>query len=57
MMLSLTLTQFSMGIFGAAHGWGEGRKKASLPQNLSHMSYNDENWHSYTLPNEDPKTI
>ena len=26
-------------------------------QNLSHISYNDETWHSYTLPKEDPKNI
>ena len=30
-----------MGFFGAAHGWA--------------TSYNDETWHSYTLPKEDPK--
>ena len=24
---------------------------------LSHISYNDETWHSYTLPKEDPKNI
>ena len=26
-----------------------------LMENLSHMSYNDETWHSYTLPKEAPK--
>ena len=25
------------------------------PENLSHISYNDETWHNYTLPKEDPK--
>ena len=24
---------------------------------LSHICYNDETWHSYTLPKEDPKNI
>ena len=24
---------------------------------LSHVSYNDETWHSYTWPKEDPKNI
>ena len=42
-----------MGIFGAAHGWG-GRQKAL---NLSHIPYNDETWHSYTLSEEDLKNI
>ena len=47
-----------MGIFGDAHGW-EGVKKAPRPpsQNLSHIFYNDETWHSYTLPKGDPKHI
>ena len=45
-----------MDIFGAAHGWwGEGGKKDSPPKNLSHVSYYDETWQSYTLPKEDPK--
>ena len=38
------------------HFWGCSRmgvKKA--PQNLSHVSCNYETWHSYALPNEDPK--
>ena len=34
------LTLFTMGLFGAAHGLS----------NLSHISYSDETWHSYTLP-------
>ena len=37
-----------MGFFGAAHGCG---------RYLSHISYNDETWHSYTLPKEGPKNI
>ena len=24
---------------------------------LSHVSYNDETWHSYILPKEDPKNV
>ena len=33
-MVLVALTQFRMGIFGAAHGWGGGRggKKAPLPK-------------------------
>ena len=34
----------------------EGAKMPS-PQTLSHISYNDETWHSYTLPKQDPKNI
>ena len=44
-----------MGIFGAVHGWGG--QKGPTPLDLSHISYNDEIWHSYTLPKEDPKNI
>ena len=41
-----------MGLFGAAHGWG-----AKAPaKNVSDISYNNETWHTYTLPREDPKT-
>ena len=35
-------------------GWGQ---KGLPPQNLQHISYNDQTWHSYTLPKEDPKNI
>ena len=35
-------------------GSGFGGRKAPAPKNLSHMSYNDETWHSYTLPKKDP---
>ena len=45
-----------MGFFGAAHGWGVGFLAPPL-QSLSHISYTDETWHSYTLPKEDPKNI
>ena len=41
-----------MGLFGAAHGWrGSGRGGGC--KNMSHISYIDETWHSYTLPKED----
>ena len=33
-------------------GWG-GVQNGTLPQ----ISYNDENWHSYTLPKKDPKNL
>ena len=42
------LTLFRMGPFWAVHGCGAF---------LSHISYNDETWHSYTLPKENPKNI
>ena len=35
---------------------GESQKGPS-PKNLSHISYNDETLHSYTLPKEDPNKI
>ena len=44
------LNLFRMGFFGGAHGWG-------VKQNLLHISYNDETWHSYTLPKNNPKNI
>ena len=40
------------------HFWGCSRmmeQKAPSLLHLSHISYNDETWHSYTLPKEDPK--
>ena len=46
----IPLTLFSMGFFGAAHGWGgAGVAKKSPLENLSHITYNDETRHSYTL--------
>ena len=50
------LTLFRMGLFGAAHKWGGGAKRSPLSK-ICHISYNDETWHSYTLPKEDPKTV
>ena len=35
---------------------GSGSKKTSPPER-SHISYNDETWHSCTLPKEDQKNI
>ena len=49
------LTLFGMGFFGAAHWWGS--KTGPRPENLSHISCNDETWHNYTLRKEDPKDI
>ena len=54
-LLSFCLTLFMMGLFGAAHGWGEA-KRLPLPK-ICHTSYNDETWHTYTLLKEDPKNI
>ena len=53
------LTLFRMGFFRAAYEcWGGGGgRKAPLPKIFSHISYNDETWHGYTLPKEDPKNI
>ena len=44
-----------MSLFGAAQKWAEKGQKGPPPLNLSHISYNDETWYSYTLPKEDPK--
>ena len=48
-----------MGFFGTAHGWGvrEGGGEGPPPQNLSHISYKEETWHSYNLPKEIAKTV
>ena len=45
---------FRMGLFGAAHWWGGG-KKASLPK--IQWSYNDETWYKHVLHKEDLKYI
>ena len=36
---------------------GDGSQKGHPHKNLSHISYNDETWHNYTLPKEDSKNI
>ena len=41
---------------GAGGGVGGGQKSPT-PLNVSHISHNDETWHSYTLPKEDLKNI
>ena len=45
-----------MGIFGDAHGWGGGGKKAPLPK-IYHTYPTMMNFGSYTLPKEDPTNI
>ena len=40
-----------MGLFGAAHRWGVGGEE----RGQKGPCYNDETWHSYILPKEDPK--
>ena len=42
-----------MGLFGAAHRWGVGGEE----RGQKGPCYNDETWHSYILPKEDPKNI
>ena len=32
-------------------------QKGTLPENLLHISYNDETWQSFTLPKVDSKNI
>ena len=48
-----------MGYFEAAHGLGgivpSSRIAGDRPYTLSHISYSDETWHSYTLLEEDQK--
>ena len=46
-----------MGFIRAAHEWGSQRATPPPPQNLSHISYNDETLYSCTLPKEDPKNV
>ena len=55
-----TLTVLRVGIFGAAHGLGDGGK-ANRPTTLNTVAHilNDETWLylGYTLPKEDSKNI
>ena len=44
-----------MDIVGAAHGWRGGERPPL--QNLSHISYNDKTWRSFTLPKENLTNI
>ena len=41
------------GLFSGLLTDGRGAKRT--PPKICHTSYNDETWHSYTLPKEDPK--
>ena len=55
---SAILTLFRMGFFGLLTNVGRGGSKKAPPLwNLSHISYNDETWLSYTSPKEVPKNI
>ena len=49
------LTLFRMGLFGTAHGCRD--QKGPHTYNLSHISCNNETWHSYTWPKEDLKNV
>ena len=42
----MLLTLFRMGLFLVAQGWGEAKGQTS------DTSYNDETWHSCTVPKE-----
>ena len=42
---------------GCSRMGGEGSFLPPPPKNLRHISYNDETWHSYTLPEEDQKNV
>ena len=46
-----------MGFLGMLTDGGEGGQKGPPPQNLLHITYNDETWNSYALPKKDPKSI
>ena len=44
------------GLFRGCSRMGGGGLFGPPPLNPPHISYNDETWHSYTLPKEDAKT-
>ena len=48
------LNSIQDGPFRGCSRMGVGQKSPP-PKNLSHISYNDETWHNYTLSKEDPK--
>ena len=54
MLVECCLTLFRWALSGLLMDGGQ-KKAPSL--NLSHISYNDEIWHSYNLPKEVPKNI
>ena len=45
------------GLFRGCSQMGGGGLFGPPPQNLSHISYDDETWYGYTLPREDPKNM
>ena len=45
-----------MALFGAAHRWG-GAKRPPPKKSVTHTSYNDETWHTFAWPKEDPENI
>ena len=51
------LTLFTIGFFGAAHGWEWGWLFVPPSLNPTHISYNDEARQNYTLPKGDPKNV
>ena len=51
-LFQLYLGRASPGLLTDERGGGQ---KGSPPYNLSHISYNNETYHSYTLTNEDLK--
>ena len=51
------LNLFRMDFFGAAQAWGGDQKAPAPPYNLSHISCNDETWHSYTSSKDDRKNV
>ena len=54
-LVRLDFNPIQDGHFPGCSRMGRGGKKTPLPKN--HKSSNDETWHSYTLPKEDPKNI
>ena len=57
---SVIVCDFNVNPIQDGHFWGCSRMertKSSPLKNLSHISYNYETWHSYTLPKGDPKDI
>ena len=54
--LYMDVTLFSMGLFGAAHGWGT--KRSRLPKTCqTYPTMKELGAYNYTLPKEDQKRI
>ena len=49
------LALLTMGLFFGFFFTDWGDQKGSPPKNMSYIPYNDNTWHSYTLPKEDQK--